>query len=187
MALAGLSRAYAVLGLTLLAAAPSAIPGVQQREKYYDLHGTSENELLAAIRERGPEGELRGLTQWSVSWTFRTVKQGRGQCSVASIATKTDITVTLPRWVEASDASDELRSRWKRALSDLKRHEQRHVANAVRTSKAIEQAVRGLASTSDCEALEADINMTANREVAAGRRRDTSYDLDENERRAKLN
>src|SRR5262249_11171739 len=145
-----------------------------------------EAELLAAIKERGPEGELRGLTEWSVTWTFRTVKQGRGECYVANVATKTDITVTLPRWVDASDAPEELRTRWNRAVSDLKRHEQLHVANAVRTSKAIEQSVR-LASTSDCEALEADINMTANREVAAGRRRDTSYDLDENDRRSKLN
>ena len=187
MALTELARVYAVLGLTVLSAGPGAIPGVQQREKYYDLHGTSENELLAAIKERGPEGELRGLTEWSVTWTFRTVKQGRGQCFVASIATKTDITVTLPRWVEASDASDELRSRWSRALSDLKRHEQRHVANAVRTSKAIEQAVLSLPSAAECDALEADVNAAANRELAAGRRRDTSYDLDENERRAKLN
>jgi predicted secreted Zn-dependent protease len=176
-----------VIATALHWAGPVASPGVQEREKYYDLHGTTEAELLAAIKEHGPEGELRGLTEWTVTWTFRTVKQGRGDCYVASVATKTDITVTLPRWVEASDASEELRNRWNRALSDLKRHEQLHVANAVRTSKAIEGAVRSLPSTSDCEALEADINMTANREVAAGRRRDTSYDLDENDRRSKLN
>ena len=47
--------------------------------------------------------------------------------------------------------------------------------------------LHSLPSTSDCEVLEADINVTANREVAAGRRRDTSYDLDENDRRSKLN
>jgi predicted secreted Zn-dependent protease len=187
MALVEMARACAVLSLAVLSAGPGESPGVQRREKYYDLHGTTEAELLAAIREHGPEGELRGLTEWSVSWTFRTVKQGRGQCYVASVATKTDITVTFPRWVEASDASEELRTRWNRALSDLKRHEQLHVANAVRTSKAIERAVRSLPSTTDCEALEVDINLAANRELGAGRRRDTNYDLDENDRRSKLN
>ena len=177
----------AVAAVGMLSAAPASTPGVQPREKYYDLHGTTEKELLAAIKERGPEGELRGLTEWSVTWTFRTTKQGRGDCFVASVATRTDITVTLPRWVDASDASDELRARWNRALSNLKRHEQLHVANAMRTSKAIEEAVRSLPSTADCDALEADINTTANRELSAGRRRDTSYDLDENERRSQLN
>src|SRR5262249_5651120 len=98
-----LIRASAILGLAVLAAEPSASRGVKQREKYYDLRGTTEAELLAAIKERGPEGELRGLTEWSVTWTFRTVRQGRGECYVASVATRTDITLTLPRWVDASD------------------------------------------------------------------------------------
>ena len=100
----------------------------------------------------------------------------RGQCSLASAATKVEISVTLPRWSDASKASDDLRSRWNRALRDLTRHEHLHVANAVRTAKAIEDAIRGLPSAADCSALDADIKATANDDLATGHRRDQSYD-----------
>ena len=149
---------------------------VRQREEHYDLRGTTEKQLQDSIKQRGPEGELRGLTEWTVTWTFHTTTDGRGQCLVASVATRLDITVTLPRWIGADEAPGELRSRWDRALRDLRRHEQLHVANAVRTAKAIEGAVRSLPSAADCNALETDVGLAANQELAEGRRRDKSYD-----------
>jgi predicted secreted Zn-dependent protease len=147
---------------------------VKQEEKYYDVTGTTAKELQAATRHLG--GLHSAGTQWSVGVEFHWVSNG-SECSVASVSTKVDITVTLPRWTNASVAPDALRLRWALGLRDLRLHEQVHVDNAISTAKAIHKAVRELRPAADCQTLDGDVHRTEKTLVEEALRRDDSYDL----------
>jgi predicted secreted Zn-dependent protease len=167
--------AAAVLLMPLAVGADES-PIVKIEEKYYDVTGTTEKELQAAVKKLGPQGRYTGYTEWQVVWAFQAERTESG-CSVSAVTTKVDATITLPRWVNSSEGAYDLRLWWNLSVRDLRRHEQIHVDNAIATAKAIEQAVQQLAPATDCPTLEADVARTANAVVEEGRRKDGSYDI----------
>jgi predicted secreted Zn-dependent protease len=152
-----------VLGAVLLLALPNARPTVAERTEYYEVFGSTEQELRSAInkiRPRDRTGERSdGLTDWDINWKYE-LTMSAGSCSVEFVATTLRITVTLPRWANRRLASSTLAQQWDKYIAALEDHEQHHMQLALRAAQDIQERLSsGGAPT--CAALAASLDSTA--------------------------
>ena len=119
----------------------------QETIKYYDVRGSTIEELRREVYSRGPYDStgqrFAGWAEWRIRWWFDREQVPQG-CKISRAVTETDIEYTLPRWVDADNAQPELRERWDRFLEALTLHEQGHGELARALAAEIEFAIRNL-------------------------------------------
>jgi Predicted secreted Zn-dependent protease len=137
--------------------------------KYYDVRGSSIDELRRDVFSRGPYDERNGQryagwAEWRIQWSFdrRVVPQG---CAVSRAATETHVQYTLPRWVDADKAPAELRKRWREFVEALMQHELGHGQLARELADRIEFAIESLPPEPTCEELDRRVNELATRMI----------------------
>jgi predicted secreted Zn-dependent protease len=146
---------------------------------YYEVSGTSEADLAAALRTRGPKVRGRqffGMTEWEVSAGYRPVT-GAGACSIDALTVEVAVTTHLPRWARTPSAPRSLSRAWERFLRALTEHEHGHRALAEEAADAIRHRLATV-TASTCERIDGE----AQREMAAVMReyeaRNRAYDAE---------
>jgi len=144
-----------------------AISKAVAKVNYYDVRGTTLEELRQDVFSRGPydkEANTRfaGWAEWRIQWWFDR-REVAGGCAVANASTETHIEYTLPRWVDEDAAPPELRASWKRFIDALTEHEEGHGRLARELAEQIEFAIRSLPPEPTCEELDRKVNELANR------------------------
>ncbi len=103
--------------------AHAANPTIKTNWKYYNISGSTSKELIAAMRQKGPNG-FWAFARWSIRWT--------GKCQVSL-----KINYTLPRWKNKNSGPKQLQANWNKMVAALKKHEQLHGLNGINAAKEI--------------------------------------------------
>lgn len=145
---------------------------------YFKVSGASERELRRSINQSRPwkdkpEGDAH--TAWKIEWTF-SMTSSQTACRVHSFATKTAITMTLPKWTSNPSAPQALARRWESYLAALKVHEEGHKQIALAAAAEIQKRVKALKPAPECDALSASVNNTARDVIAEYRQKEIEYD-----------
>jgi predicted secreted Zn-dependent protease len=120
-----------------------------------------------------PGGHM-GRADWRLSYqlTTRTVPGG---CAVASVNTKLELKVRLPRWTPAQGAPAELQQKWARYIAALEVHEAGHL----QTGRDFEANFRRTASgmtAADCGSLGTALRSQFDSMLKQANTRDLDYD-----------
>ncbi len=83
--------------------------------------------------------------------------EGEGGCTIVDAAVDVRATITMPSWRELRFVRNEDRSAWNRMVERLRRHEDRHVAIAVRHAQELSDMLFALPPAPTCEALDARV------------------------------
>jgi predicted secreted Zn-dependent protease len=167
----------AALGGLLLQVA-LAPPSVDETVSYYEVSGSSAQELRAAMDRLGPESDdgerFDAMTRWHVRWRYRYESDG-DHCSISAFTTSVEIRMTLPRW-SFRTAGSPLAERWDRYMEALTGHERGHGDIAVRAAQAIQQQVSALEPATSCSRLEESIQERAEQLLDQHRDEEIRYD-----------
>jgi predicted secreted Zn-dependent protease len=122
---------------------------------YYDITGSTVNELRASMDEIGPRDSSDGnkpvdaFVDWHISWTWPGYRTDACELSAASVTYS--IKVIMPRWEVPADAPPELVSKWEKYMQTLAWHEQGHVNLIVDNYPSIKAVIQN-ATCSTAEA-----------------------------------
>jgi predicted secreted Zn-dependent protease len=156
-----------------------AAPKVTEESVYYNVRGTSAEELRTQLNKFGIKGKdgktYRGNTNWNLSWRYLS-GSNRTNCWITSVETTVRIKFTFPRWIARSNAPEELRQRWDKYIAALTRHEHRHRDIAVEAAAQIERTITGMKPRKSCDGLKRDANAMGHRLVEDCRKRQSDYD-----------
>ena len=120
---------------------------------YYDIEGTTEEELRAQLDEMGPvdSSGYKGdaLAEWNISWNWPGY--GSGDCDLSQAEVSYEVKVLFPRWNPPEDASNNLVLKWFNYTYRLTKHEQGHVDFVVGNYGDVLEAIQG----ANCETADA--------------------------------
>ena len=145
---------------------------------YYTVSASTARELRARLDQSQPWKGRRpsdASTDWNIQWTYSVVSSETG-CRVRSVETKTEITITLPRWVPGPDSSPGLVQHWEDYLKALMEHEAGHCRIVQAAAAEIRKRTQMLRETPTCEALGDFINAAANKALSEYRAQEAQYD-----------
>lgn len=147
--------------------------------EYYDVHGSSVQEVREAMNRNGPIGNdgrrFHGYTKWRVGWKFRYAPRG-ASCEPTSVETSLDVVMTLPRWTRPDDAPAELEREWERYSAALKAHEDGHAEFGAAAAGEIQRRLSEMSGRSGCRALAEEMNRAGRAIIEEARSRELEYD-----------
>ncbi|HIK55962.1 MAG TPA: DUF922 domain-containing protein [Synechococcales cyanobacterium M55_K2018_004] len=132
-------------------------PKVSVRTITYNIVGDTAEALRSQMSQFGPEDRntgrrFDGFTSWNVDWKY-TYKTIHGECFIERPVVKTDIEITLPKWIPSSSAQTGLVERWNRYIAALTEHENGHRDHGILAGRAVAQMLSQLQGTSSCQEL----------------------------------
>jgi predicted secreted Zn-dependent protease len=151
-------------------------PSAEVKTEYYDIRGTTWEELKREIDAKGPEGWW-GTAQSSIGYKIGLREdKASGQCIPHSIQATVASKVRLPAWANRFEGNTRLQGYWDNVLRTLDLHERGHVKISFEGAQEIERALKAIAPRADCSELmgEADRTVREIRERVA--RRQAMYD-----------
>jgi predicted secreted Zn-dependent protease len=107
-------------------------PGFFDNSKYnyYQIYGTTENELYDQASQCGPDtadGVFQASTSYRIRWTYRyTTISDSDNCQISSVAVGVNIKINFPKWDPPSGESQDVIDFWNDKTSHLKDHEEHH-------------------------------------------------------------
>lgn len=168
--------------LVILVQSPPAInasPAVTAQTEYYDIQGSTAQELRARMDRLGvrdSNGDVwDAYAKWHVKWRFWWTNTGQS-CRITRVETTVEITYTLPRWVGRSVGSSELQDQWDRFITALRLHEEGHGGIAKDCAARIEDAIATMGTRQSCKELEAAANSLGHRILDDSRGEEVQYD-----------
>ena len=164
--------------LTLLTLHLAAADSVSFKTNYYEVIGATLAEVRESIVRSRPwntNSVMDGRTDWKVRWRFKIADYGN-VALVQSFEVLTTVTVTLPTWNPPADVPQPLLEGWKRYFGNLKRHEDGHVALALRAAAEVRKRTSVIKEAPTLRELTDQINNTANKAIDEFRRKDQEYD-----------
>ena len=127
---------------------PVAIPNATV--VYYDISGSTENELRDQLDALGPVGydgyKGDSTTKWYITWHWPTHPDG--SCQMDQTAVSYEIKVIFPRWQPTEGVSAQLVARWEQYTAALIEHEKGHVDLVVLNVPKVAEVVK----SARCEA-----------------------------------
>ncbi|MEL7363169.1 MAG: DUF922 domain-containing protein [Bacteroidota bacterium] len=156
---------------------PSVRMDKQVKTEYYDITGTSWQELARQMRAKGP-GDFFGQTVYQIGYRYTSQRLG-DRCWVSDATVTMEATIVLPRWQRSSRSSGavpyELRRDWDLFRTRLERHEQQHVRIAERGAQAVQQFLTGV--TGECTTMDTLVNERVRGIVAEWDDHNRDYDV----------
>ncbi len=144
----------------------------------YTITGTTATELRQQMNRFGPMGQsgrrFDAYTKWYIQWRFRYAGDGR-VCRITQLTLNTDITYTMPRWMNVNQAPQSLQRHWQRYYQALKLHEDGHANHGKAATQEIWQQLPRLAQAT-CDQLEQLTNQTAQAIINRYAEKDREYD-----------
>jgi predicted secreted Zn-dependent protease len=104
----------------------AGIPNISFR--YYEVRGTTSEQINASIRERGPEsddGGGAGSTDYRIGYNWGERRNG-SRCQVIDPAADFAAIVHLPRLTDVEKLSEPVRAGWRKLIAVLRTHEAGH-------------------------------------------------------------
>lgn len=125
-----------------VATTASARPKVIVKTKYYEVRGKTGVDVMRQINKKGPRHGflVRAIaqTQYTLSYGFES-QQTAKDCRITKAEVKMDITYVYPKLV--GNVPRSLKTRWKRFLRGVEKHEQVHGKLASDMAAATEKAL----------------------------------------------
>jgi len=166
------------VGLALLAAASARADNLTRwTTNYYNVAGSTIRDIHRSLAQSRPwrdKSSMDGLTDWHVTWRFY-VSQSGDKCRCTSFSTTTTITMTLPRWIAATNATPEIKTAWQRYITALGQHEAGHAQFALNAAAEMQKQSRNLAMP-NCDALRSQIGSLCQAILEDFRNRERAYD-----------
>lgn len=148
---------------------------------YYDIAGNTANALRHQMNEKRPLDEsgkrFDAYTRWYVGWRYRYQPTAR-ECEFTRVTVSVQATITLPRWVDESQAPQALEQDWNRYVAALRRHEQGHYVHGMDAARQVEALGRSFHAAGDCPALTAEFDHQARAITQRYAAMDKTYDRD---------
>jgi len=153
-----------------------AKPVITTRYEYYDIGGSTKQELRDQLRKVGPHrgGETVAYTEQNISYNYQT--GGMGACGVVSYQVTMAIVYHMPRWQQAANSSSPLAQEWNKFVQALQIHEDGHAQNARDTAQAVDKAIAAIPAFSDCRRTKSAVVVAAQKAISQCDRLDTEYD-----------
>jgi predicted secreted Zn-dependent protease len=170
-----------IMPLVLLATPPEARgPKVRTTYEYYDVDGRSAPDIRRKLNTHGvrwTDGKVYdAVTRWYVRWNYRYENTADG-CRIASVITRVEVVIKMPRWTAVDEASETLRDKWQHYFDALREHELGHRDFGVRAAAEIEDAVARMEPGQDCLSLGEAANAIGHRILEKYRQEEIAYDL----------
>ncbi len=141
--------------------------------KYYDVKGSTLEELDAQVAALGPRGFIAETVPY-YHWNYTYLTEN-GSCRIDRVRVDTRITFTYPRW-SSPDAAQDVTEEWGRRVAQLEQHEGAHEGIARRTGREIYDAIAGIPPAPSCGELEKEIEARAQAAIAKGREANEEFD-----------
>ena len=160
----------------LISSVVLAKPVITTRYEYYDIKGSTKQELRDQLRKVGPHrgGETVAYTEHNGSFNYQT--GGTGACGVVSYQVTMAIVYHMPRWQQATNSSSPLAQEWNKFVQALQIHEDGHAQNARDTAQAMDKAIADVPAFSDCRRTKSAVVAAAQKAISQCDRLDTDYD-----------
>jgi predicted secreted Zn-dependent protease len=162
-----------ILAATFASAVIQAEPIVAEDTQYYKITGFSERGLRDQMTALGPNS-YAGYTQCRIHYNFRS-KNTIGGCVITSVVVNVNVTYTMPKWTNKSDAPLALQDAWEKYYSRLYKHEMGHRDIAVRNARPIEQGLLGLQGPS-AQAVHDKAQEISQSYIEKAKQEDAEYD-----------
>lgn len=151
---------------------------VRERYEFYEINGTSVDDLRRQMKQNGTKGEdgltYSGLTTWDIRYVYQ-INSDSGRYSVKSAKTKVDIVYRLPRLVQpVTDPA--LAAVWNQYFARLQVHEFGHKDLAVKIASEINDVFSSLSTYSDADELDEVIKRRTAEKFAHLKETQVDYD-----------
>jgi predicted secreted Zn-dependent protease len=169
--------AASILALMTL---PSTAANVSKTYSYFNIGGTTLDQLESELTTRGPEVKSTGRRHPGATQMQFGTKLGysekKGYCRVSSADVSVAAKVILPRWGHRNKATREVRLIWDTLSSDIKRHEEGHVVIARNYARELEQSLLAISRQKTCVAVAEKAKAVAARILDRHDREQEKYD-----------
>jgi predicted secreted Zn-dependent protease len=150
-----IARLMALAALTALVFQPVRAETITTKTfAYFSVGGRTAAELDAELSKRGPVMKRSGSRhpgatriKWGGSVTY--VRRG-SRCAVGEAKVTLSTQIILPRWKNRKRATPSLALIWDTLSSDIKRHEEQHVAIAQSHARELERKLMRLGRQKNC-------------------------------------
>lgn len=154
-----------VAATLIVAAGPGAAQQIREQTTYFTVRGATLSELDDELMERGPvvgAGGQRHMGATKVEFDGKITYRPDGKrCRVDTTNLTLSLEMMLPRWKPRSEAAEKTALLWRTLSRDIERHERQHADIAKTWIRKMENAIRGLGPETDCAAMEARVQRTA--------------------------
>jgi len=170
--------AFFAIAIPMLGPA-AAEPRVTETFNYYDVSGSTAQELRADLNRNGPldkDGKhFDAITRWHIRWRYN-YQTGGNECAIAKVSTTVDVAITFPRLSETAAIPASVRQAFTAYTEKLLVHEKGHAQNAIDTAKRIEDGIVALGPQGACSDLGRTANSLGYSLIAAANQWDIDYD-----------
>jgi predicted secreted Zn-dependent protease len=167
---------FSFLFLFLIYGSPSwAEPEITETTMYYDIHGTTIEQLRSEMHHKSGHSDGLAYTNWTITCRADKVKTSQGYV-VAKSNTKLILTYHYPRWTDEAQAPEELRQKWAAFVKALEIHERGHGAIAMEAARAVDQAVMAVKPNKDAHILDGFVKIAGDKTIAVFRKKEIEYD-----------
>jgi predicted secreted Zn-dependent protease len=156
----GCAAVLAISAALCLAGPADASVKVKARTTSYNISGKNGEALLDAMDRRGPKhgflARAIAQTSYTISWDIDWREKG-DSCRIADAAATLSVTYNYPTVSNA--LSGDMKRRWQRFMSGVRKHEQMHGRIAREMVNAAERRLTGLSSSNDpgCRKTQAEV------------------------------
>jgi predicted secreted Zn-dependent protease len=183
-----LYKILATLAITALAGCTSTSQRTNVSVDYYNVKGTSFEQLDKQIALHGPN--VKGVGKAVASASIRMLPDIRfrtigGKCRVAYSRINVKANLTLPRLSDRNKAAKELRPAFSNIENYAKLHEAVHVKIADTYAAKAEKAIKALPPENTCERLQSKAVSTFEAIMVEHRKAQLKFDADEQKRFAR--
>jgi len=152
-----------------------AEPEIQEKDEYYDIQGSTMNQLFGEMHHKGGRSNGVAWCSWQVNWGPEYVLTSEGYV-VKKPNTVLVITYRYPRWLDRDKAPDDLRKEWDRLVQNAIVHEKGHGAIAMEAVRAIDKALASVPPNKDIRIYSGRVNAVGSKMLNAYKNKEQEYD-----------
>ncbi len=157
--------------LLCMSGAAGAETIVRKSISYFQIGGTTAEDLDRELARRGPETRTTGsrhpgATQIRFGGEITYLQQGN-RCRVGETNVTLNTRIILPSWKNRKKAKGDLALIWDALSSDIKRHEERHAEIARQYARQLEKALKKLRPERDCDRMQQKVAETTDKIISA--------------------
>lgn len=172
-----LAVVIATAASALMPVAALAKPKVTEQIAYYEVTGTTIQELRNSIRRNSTAHGYDAYTQWYVDWRFNWEPAGH-RCRITSADVTVRVKIDFPKLVSEDDTPSEIVESWEGYADALMAHERNHGRNGIQPATKIERMLESLSIKGRCDGIESVGNARATAIIGEANQIDLDYDAE---------
>jgi len=159
--------------------AASAEPRITEAMDYYEVTGSTPQQVRASLDQLGPAHVRDGkrydsLTYEKIDWRFTF--RGLPNCAITGTTVTAQVLIRFPRLRIDAATPASLKQAFAAYTDKLMLHQRGHVQKIVETARQIETGIAGLPAIQDCKGLEKSANRLGNNLLKSLHRWRRDYD-----------